>query len=128
MTLYWPVPSVTTVRVFSRSAGLDASTVTPGSTAPDASLTTPAIEALPCDCDEGAPAIADVVADEHEPPQQRDRIVEIAGDRGRRALEGATSDVRGPFEVAFREVHQRQVPHEMVVEPVQAGAAMRGRR
>ena len=46
--MYWPVPSVTTVRVFSRSAGLDASTVTPGSTAPDASLTTPAIEALPC--------------------------------------------------------------------------------
>src|SRR5262249_52258573 len=34
--LYWPVPSVTTERVCSISAGLDASTVTPGRTAPDA--------------------------------------------------------------------------------------------
>src|SRR6185436_9789720 len=44
-TWYWPVSSVTTERTFSISAGLDASTVTPGSTAPDASLTTPAIVA-----------------------------------------------------------------------------------
>src|SRR5678816_3765165 len=42
---YCPVPSLTTVRVFSMSAGLDASTVTPGSTAADASRTTPAIVA-----------------------------------------------------------------------------------
>ena len=42
---YWPVPSVTTVRSFSVSAGLDASTVTPGRTAPDESLTTPAMVA-----------------------------------------------------------------------------------
>ena len=42
---YWPVPSVTTVRTFSVNAGLDASTVTPGRTAPDESLTTPAIVA-----------------------------------------------------------------------------------
>ncbi len=42
---YWPVPSVTAVRTFSMSSGLDASTVTPGRTAPDASLTTPVIEA-----------------------------------------------------------------------------------
>src|SRR5215475_10761489 len=40
-----PLPSVTLDRTFSMSAGLDASTVTPGSTAPDASLTTPAIDA-----------------------------------------------------------------------------------
>src|SRR5580765_3744484 len=40
---YWPVPSVTTVRDFSMSTALDASTLTPGMTAPDASLTTPAI-------------------------------------------------------------------------------------
>ena len=33
------------LRAFSISAGLDASTVTPGSTAPDASLTTPVMEA-----------------------------------------------------------------------------------
>src|SRR4029077_3607730 len=38
-------PSVTAVGTFSMSAGLDASTVTPGSTAPDASLTTPLIDA-----------------------------------------------------------------------------------
>src|SRR5262245_54854082 len=41
--LYRPSLSVTTLRVFSISAGLDASTVTPGNTAPDVSLTTPAI-------------------------------------------------------------------------------------
>src|SRR5688572_33229416 len=39
---YCPVPSVTTVRDFSMSAGLDASTVTPGMMAPDVSLTMPA--------------------------------------------------------------------------------------
>src|SRR6185503_13537401 len=42
---YWPPPSVTTVRAFSMSAGLEASTVTPGSTAPVASFTTPVMEA-----------------------------------------------------------------------------------
>src|SRR5262249_30287761 len=40
---YLPSPSVTTARVFSIRTGLDASTVTPGSTAPDVSFTTPAI-------------------------------------------------------------------------------------
>src|SRR2546423_8715814 len=44
-TRYCPVPSVTAVRTFSISAGLDASTVTPGSTPPDRSLTVPAIVA-----------------------------------------------------------------------------------
>jgi hypothetical protein len=39
---------VITVRTFSISAGLDASTVTPGRTAPVVSLTTPAMPALPC--------------------------------------------------------------------------------
>src|SRR6185437_2450602 len=39
---YWPVPSVIAERAFSSSAGLEASTVTPGRTAPDASLATPA--------------------------------------------------------------------------------------
>src|SRR5262245_44469646 len=42
---YSPEPSVTVERVFSISAGLDVSTVTPGSTAPDESLTTPVIDA-----------------------------------------------------------------------------------
>src|SRR5438552_13140297 len=42
---YWPVASLTTERTFSISTGLAASTVTPGSTAPDASLTTPVMAA-----------------------------------------------------------------------------------
>src|SRR5262245_11275238 len=41
MIWYWPEPSVTVDRVFSMSTGLDASTVTPGHTAPDVSFTTP---------------------------------------------------------------------------------------
>ena len=40
---YWPVSSVTVDRTFSIRAGLDASTDTPGSTAPDASFTVPEI-------------------------------------------------------------------------------------
>ena len=43
-----PCSSVTTERTFSISAGLAASTVTPGSTAPDVSRTTPAIDPSPC--------------------------------------------------------------------------------
>src|SRR5699024_8858584 len=39
--LYTPSPSVATERTFSMSAGLAASTVTPGKIAPDESLTTP---------------------------------------------------------------------------------------
>src|SRR5215831_20128965 len=39
---YCPLPSVIAVRTFSIRAGLEASTVTPGSTASDASRTTPA--------------------------------------------------------------------------------------
>ena len=46
--LYGPSPSVTAVRTFSISAGLAASTVTPGSTAPDVSLTSPAIPLACC--------------------------------------------------------------------------------
>src|SRR6187401_167822 len=41
----WPDPSVIAVRLFSMSAGLAASTVTPGKTAPDVSRTMPAIDA-----------------------------------------------------------------------------------
>src|SRR5207249_2069575 len=51
-----------------------------------------AIEPLPRDLDEGAPAFAHVVPDEREPPQQGDGVVEIARDRRRRALECAASD------------------------------------
>ena len=42
------VPFVTTLRVFSMSAGLDASTTTPGRTAPEASLAVPTIDAVAC--------------------------------------------------------------------------------
>ena len=45
---YWPVPSVTDDLVFSINAGLDASMVTPGSTAPEASFTLPAIDDWAC--------------------------------------------------------------------------------
>ena len=48
--LYWPLASVTTDRTFSMRTGLAASTDTPGSTAPDVSLTVPAIEAPPTAC------------------------------------------------------------------------------
>ena len=47
MTLYSPFSSVTTERDRSISAGLNASTVTPGNTAPDVSRTTPAIAPPP---------------------------------------------------------------------------------
>src|SRR6187431_2589490 len=42
---YWPVLSLTAVRTFSISAGLLASTVTPGRIAPEVSLTVPAMTA-----------------------------------------------------------------------------------
>src|SRR6187402_749173 len=45
MIWYWPEPSETADRVFSMRAGLDISMVTAGSTAPEVSLTTPAIVA-----------------------------------------------------------------------------------
>jgi len=41
---YCPVPSVIADRTFSINAGLAASTVTPGSTPPEASLTVPVME------------------------------------------------------------------------------------
>src|SRR6266850_2873024 len=42
---YWPASFVVTDRTFSISDGLDASTPTPGSTAPDVSRATPVIDA-----------------------------------------------------------------------------------
>ena len=47
MIRYTPWPSVLAVRTFSMSAGLVASTVTPGNTPPDESLTTPAMPLAP---------------------------------------------------------------------------------
>ena len=51
---YMPEPSVTADRTLSISAGLAASTVTPGSTAPDASLTTPAMALVCADATAGS--------------------------------------------------------------------------
>src|SRR5580765_2843748 len=50
MLLYSPLSSVIVVRLFSIKAALDTSTLTPGSTPPDASLTLPAIAPalVPC--------------------------------------------------------------------------------
>src|SRR5439155_5818683 len=48
MNRYCPDPSVTTERVLSMSTGLANSTVTPGRTAFDVSLTTPVIDPCPC--------------------------------------------------------------------------------
>src|SRR2546430_8797838 len=50
MILYSPFSSVTVVRLFSIRAGLDASTVTPGSTAPEVSLALPAMVPVPVPC------------------------------------------------------------------------------
>ena len=60
--LYCPCPSVVAVRTFSMSATLAASTVTPGSTAPDASLTTPAIPVPACCADAAVAASSNPAA------------------------------------------------------------------
>src|SRR4051794_21842123 len=56
--LYRPSEAVTTDRTFSISAGLDASTVTPGNTAPEESVTVPAMPLACCAhaCDDSAHA------------------------------------------------------------------------
>src|SRR5215475_15046706 len=50
---YRPAPSVVAARVCSMSAGLETSTVTPGSTAPDVSLTSPAMPLVCADAVSG---------------------------------------------------------------------------
>src|SRR5947207_13114796 len=52
--LYRPSLSLTTLRTLSMSAGLEAATVTPGRTAPELSLTTPAIPLAVACCAEAA--------------------------------------------------------------------------
>src|SRR4051812_13980675 len=63
---YCPVPSVIAVRVFSMSAGLAASTVTPGRTAPDGSFTVPAIDA----CAWAATGARSVIPSKHKTLKQ----------------------------------------------------------
>src|SRR5262249_44129374 len=81
MIRYCPVLSVTAERVFSMSAELDASTVTPGSTAPEASRTVP-VSAACASAGAGSRtrttmriAVDDVsVRIEMTPPQLRDPV------------------------------------------------------
>ena len=54
--------------------------------------------------------------------------MESAGDRRRRPLEGTAPDRRRAVEVTLGEVHQREMPHEVVVEPVEARAPVGGGR
>src|SRR6476660_1640967 len=71
---YWPVASLTTDRTFSIRAGLAASTVTPGNTPPDASLTTPVIAACAYAAD-GRSSTADKIS---RAPRDRRRSLNIA--------------------------------------------------
>src|SRR5215510_2393495 len=62
MILYWPSESVTAERVRSIRTSLEISTVTPGRTAPEVSLTTPAI-ALCARAEAGSASTSDRAAD-----------------------------------------------------------------
>src|SRR5262245_1555356 len=104
---YSPRSSVTALRSFSISTGLDASTVTPGRTAPDVSVTTPAMLAalVPWpDAVSGNETIADAtrnrtttacmlivhLGSSHDSP--RDRVVEsrtAGAERGRSYTSGS---------------------------------------
>src|SRR6266536_1035407 len=70
MILYRPDASVVTLRACSISAGLAASTVTPGTTPPDESVTVPPIDPL---C---AHAIV-VITDQHMPANAATRAIFI---------------------------------------------------
>jgi hypothetical protein len=77
------------------------------------------IEALARNGREGPPALTHPRPDQLEPPQQRDRIVQVARDRGGGTLEGRARHPAGPRVVATREVHEREVPEEVIAEPAQ---------
>src|SRR5439155_26100170 len=61
MMRYCPVPSVTPERTFSINAGLDASTVTPGNTAPEVSLTVPVMLACAYRIEGHSPAMTKTI-------------------------------------------------------------------
>ena len=52
--------------------------------------------------------------------------MQVASDRRRRPLEGPPRDGRGALVLAAREVDQRQVPHQVIAEPVEPAAGMDG--
>src|ERR671937_875454 len=74
---YCPSPSVTAVRTFSMSAGLAASTVTPGSTAPVVSLTTPAMLAAWCAEIRGLDSVSRVAEARHQLDEDRPDFLRI---------------------------------------------------
>src|SRR5262245_7605726 len=73
--LYRPSLSVTTFLDFSISAGLDASTVTPGNTAPDVSLTTPAIPLADACCADATDGSSDAHMTTMTPKPPRVRTI-----------------------------------------------------
>ena len=86
------------------------------------------IEPLAGDPRERLPALAEVATEELEPPQERDRVVQVAWNRRRRAFEHGPPEVGCHVVVASPHVHQREMPLEMVPEPAQMGARLDGRR
>ena len=87
-----------------------------------------AVEALGRDRRERSPARHHVHAAELEPPEERDRVVKVARDRRRLALEDAPAQGGRARVVTPPEMHQDQMPQQLVPEPVQVGARVdRGR-
>src|SRR5262245_64300723 len=112
MMRYWPVASVTTVRVFSMSAGLDASTVTPGSTPPEASRTVPVSE--PCANTEAGNSKTNRTRRHFErirgPPSLSRWIGVHTGWLCMQASEGYLDDLRYASDVSVHRPRQRRVP------------------
>ena len=95
--LYWPDPSVVAMRLRSMSAGLVASTVTPGIAEPDVSFTTPA-RALCARTAVGYPR-RQISAASSTPPLKRimgNLLAKLKG-KNRTSQEGATMTHDGPL-------------------------------
>src|SRR5262245_33367070 len=92
MILYRPCPSVTAVRTFSIKAGLATSTVTPGTTAPDVSRTTPAI----------APVWAKDIDVRH--PTNPSETIPV-----RTALTAVMATLHGVKQVTWQDAHQPRI-------------------
>jgi hypothetical protein len=87
-----------------------------------------AIETLAGDRGERTPPVPDGKAEEILAPEERDRVVEIAGDGRGRPLEGRARDADRARVLAPGQVHERQVPDEVVAEPVEVLARVDGGR
>src|SRR5262245_58633798 len=88
-----PASLVTTLRVCSMSALLDASTVTPGSTAPLASVTTPAIACADTNCGRS------ITSATHNVSEQVQRVIDKHPRRCRKVAKTTTrsSEVKGLY-------------------------------